>query len=102
MSKIEIYISDEEQREAIGSCGKYVIEEEEISYQIKEYHNKVVEEKFMAFVVYRFIMFSPNEKIDFAWGMSSTKYSQINKIFSEILAEKFTKLVGGWGLIKLK
>lgn len=89
MSKIELYFDDEKQREALIKVG-YEIKLEKVSYTYNVYHNDVETSEYEAYVVYE--KNRTGIKIDYPWGDRDNKYSQVNRIFSEVLASKLIYL----------
>ena len=90
MSKIELYFDDEDQYDALKKSG-WVIKEEKVSYNQNVYHNQVETVEFDAYVIYDK---TGTRKLNYTWGMSDDKYSQVNQLFSEILTNKLLDLVG--------
>ena len=89
MSKITIVIDDEKQYEALKRAG-WVIKEEKVYYNQNVYHNQVETIEFYAYVIYDK---AGIEKLNYSWGMSDSKYSHVNQLFSEILTNKLLNFV---------
>jgi len=80
--------SKEEKIKILEKLG-YTVKHENISYWVNVYHNDVEEVVEKVYVVYDL----QNNKLDYNWRWHKTIYEQVDKVFEQVLNQKFKEFL---------